>query len=200
MDAGKWIVILLALAVGASEVILLRQNARLKRQVASDRAAARKTAAVADRSLYEASLMGRCQPHYETAKTPATPTPARPLAVSLYFSIDGDCTSCVEDLVNQWNGVVKRTAGAALTVQGYTKIDGTVSRRKLEEDFRPAFPVANVENLGQKLTAMGVKSTPVIFVSDPASGRILFTASVPPGEKSDPAIAQRIEALAKPCG
>jgi hypothetical protein len=199
MDGGKWIVLVLALAVGASEVILLRQNAQLKRQVAIDRVAARKTASVADRSLYEASLMGRCQPLYETAKTAATPTPARPLAVSLYFSLDGDCTSCVEDLVSQWNGVVQRTPGAALAVQGYTEIDGTMARRKLE-GFRPAFPVANVEHLGQKLSAMGVKSTPVVFVSDPASGRILFTSSVPPGEKSDPAVAQRIEALAKPCG
>jgi len=200
MDAVKWIVLVLALAVGASEMVLLRQNALLKRRVAIDHIAARKTASAADRSLYEASLVGRCQPLYETAKTAATPAPARPLAVSLYFSIDTDCTSCVEDLISQWNGVVKRTPGAALAVQGYTEIDGTVSRRKLEEELRPAFPVANVESLHQKLAAMGVKSTPVVFVSDPASGRILFTSSLAPGEKSDPAIAQRIEALAKPCG
>lgn len=88
--------------------------------------------------------------------------------------------SCVEDLVSS----VERAWSNA---------------RRAPRSFRPAFPVANVENLGQKLTAMGVKSTPVVFVSDPASGRILFTSSVPPGEKSDPAIAQRIEALAKPC-
>ncbi|HEX2834708.1 MAG TPA: hypothetical protein VHW00_16975 [Thermoanaerobaculia bacterium] len=181
--------------VAGSQVYLAQQNRALKQRVVSQSAA---VAAVADahkppdRSAYEASMQGQCQPFFETA----APKNGKRYDVSIYFSLERDCMSCVTDVVRQWNSM---TGQAAIDVHGYTRVDGTRARAVLEQELRPLFPVTEIDDLEVKLKAMGVQYTPVVFVSDAATGRILFTHAPLPSQLGDRRVLEKLQTLIQPC-
>lgn len=192
----KWIAGALAAAVVVSQGVLLLQNRRLRERVDAQESVTnqvRQLRTQADRTLYAASMIGRCRPlPGEILQQP------RALDVAIYFSIDHDCMSCVVDLVNQWNDAIAAQTGGALRVRGYTEIDGTMARQAVA-DLKAAFPITHVDRLKRTLAAAGVTVSPVVFVSDPATGRILLTDAPLASEKSDGSIVKRVQALLTPC-
>ncbi|MEA2488364.1 MAG: hypothetical protein QOH21_156 [Acidobacteriota bacterium] len=196
---GMWIMAALCVAVVGSEMWVLRENRDLKQRIESKNRPAPSAmvlGATADRTRYEASMLGRCQPFYAAAGSRA----ARALDVSIYFSLDHDCLSCVSGLVEQWNREVQGPHASRFHVTGYTEVDGTYSEQILTQQLKPAFPIVRVEHISQKLETMGVTFTPVVFVSDPATGRILLTHAPLPAEKGNTAIVERLQKLITPCG
>ena len=190
-----WMAAALIVAVAASEVVLLRQNRRLQTRMAAVQSMSgdlRNLRMRTDRAAFEAALLGRCRPFGEPAQTAA-----RPLDVAIYFSIDHDCSSCVEETIAVWNEAVKGLP-ANVTVRGYTEIDGTNMQKALDE-MKPAFPVTSIPHLSRQLQEAGVGHTPVVVVSDPTSGRILMTHAPVSWEKNDRAFVERVRATATPC-
>jgi hypothetical protein len=176
--------------VAGTQVYLAQQNRALKqRVVAQSIVPAPKPL---DRSAFEASMQGECQPFFEAAK-PANEMRYR---VAIYFSLERDCMSCVTDVVSQWNSVAQNDA---FDVHGYTVIDGTRQRAVLEQELRPVFPVTEVPDLEAKLASMGVKHTPVVFVSDATTGRILFTHAPVPTKLGDRTVIDKLHTMLKPC-
>ncbi|HEX6085942.1 MAG TPA: hypothetical protein VF266_15525 [Thermoanaerobaculia bacterium] len=196
-DSGKWIIGALVAAIVASQGFLMLQNKKLRDRVSAQdsvKAQVNLLRTKADRTIYSASMFGRCRPLAgETLQQP------RALDVAIYFSIDHDCISCITDLVNQWNGALKSEHGAALRVHGYTQIDGAVSRQNVA-DLKAAFPITHVGELKTTLANAGVTVSPVVFVSDAATGRILLTDAPLASEKSDGSFVKRVQALLTPCG
>lgn len=141
------------------------------------------------RRAAEAALIGKCRPYFDAVRA----MPARPLDVSIYFSLQEDCPSCVEAVIRQWNHA------PGFTVKGYTRVDGTFEEKMLA-GFEPAFPIVRVEGMRQTLDAAGLTFTPAIVVSDPATGRILLTHAPLVSEKSDATVTKRLQLLAAPCG
>ncbi|MBV9496672.1 MAG: hypothetical protein JOZ54_20680 [Acidobacteria bacterium] len=176
---------LLLAALGGTSYRLVRENRDLRRQTA---AAAIAQQGKNEREQSAARLAGQCQPFYEPMKD------ARPLNVAVYFSLDRDCLSCVQDVVEQLNGAI--AAGLPIAVTGYTTVDGVQDERILEEKMKPAFPVKRLDRIEEKLRAAGVTSTPIVFVTNPATGRVLL-AHAP--EKKDRSFVDRIRLLATPC-
>ena len=196
-DYGKWMILVLLVAVAASEVYVMRQNRQLRRRVnAADAVTNRMNflRSKNERTLFEASMSGHCRPFFEGASAPP-----RPLEVDLYFSLDRDCMSCIEDVVNQWNAALKSPNAKSFTVRGFTEIDGTRAQTAIDRDLKPAFPITNVPDIVQKLSAAGISSTPVAFVSDPSTGRILMAYAPLVGEKGDRSLVERLEAALTPC-
>lgn len=190
------VALLVGLAVAIGATLLVRQNLHLKQQLdrqvataASARTASESARETTERRRAEAALTGKCRPYFDAASG----IPARPLDVSIYFSLQQDCPSCIRELIRQWN----RAPG--FTVRGYTRIDGTFEEKMLAE-FAPAFPVVRVERMQETLAAAGLTFTPAVVVSDPATGRILLTHAPLIPEKSDTTVAKRLQALAVPCG
>lgn len=181
---------LLLAALAAREIYVARENRQLKQRIA---ALATERSTKSERGQYEAGLIGRCRPFHEGAKEQR----ARLLDVSIYFSLDRDCLSCVKELVDQWNGTMK--AGLPLAVTGYTSVDGTQDEHILTEMLKPEFPVVRVDQIEKKLPAMGVTETPVVLVTDATTGRILFTHAPLPSNKGDRSFVDRVRALATPC-
>ena len=197
---GKWIIGALVVAVVVSEWFVLRQNAQLRTRMAAESALDRKMKYLGtktNRTLFEASMFGRCRPFNEPAKAPSD---ARPFTVSLYFSLDHDCLSCVQEMINQWNGMLKNPQGRQFRVTGYTEVDGTQDETILTRELKPAFPIVRIDHIEQKLKTMGVMVTPVVFVSDGATDRIILTSAPLPTEKSDRSLLQRLQLLLTPCG
>ncbi len=196
-DYGKWLVGALAAAVVVSQAFLLLQNVHLRRRVTAQDSVARQAKLLrtsADRTLYEASMFGRCRPL--AGGLAAQP---RTLDVAMYFSLDRDCMACVADLVHQWNDALKAPQAASLRVHGYTEIDGLRARQTVA-DLKAAFPITHVDGLHDTLATAGVNVSPVVFVSDPATGRILLTDAPLAAEPSDGSIVKRVQALLTPCG
>jgi hypothetical protein len=195
---GTWALAVLCAALVGSELWVVRENRALQQRIRAATTAGPRVnylGTKGDRTRYAAGMFGRCRPFY----TAAAQAPARTLNVSIYFSLQNDCMSCVQGLVQQWNGELQRAHGAKLEVTGYTEVDGTYEEKQLQ-DLKPAFPVVRVEGLKQKLATMGVTFTPVVFVTDPATGRILLTHAPLPEEKSNRAIVEALQALLTPCG
>lgn len=199
---GDWmrrILIGACVLVAGSEVYLAQQNRALRQRVAAQSAMSadmKYLRSRTDRTLYEAAMQGRCQPFFEAS---AKESPARRYRVAIYFSLDHDCMSCVTDVVHQWNDVMRTKSGAAFDIHGYTKIDGTRNRAVLEQELRPAFPVTHIADLETKLKAMGMKYSPVVFVTDAATGRILFTHAPLATEKGDRTLIEKLQAITQPC-
>jgi hypothetical protein len=196
-DYAKWILGALVVGVLGSQAVLFRQNLQLRNRVTAQDSVSQQVRMLrtkADRTIYEASMMGRCRPLLDGIL--AQP---RTLDVSLYFSLEHDCMSCVTDLVNQWNDALKGPQASSFRVHGYTEIDGAAARKTIDRDLKPAFPVSHVEHLHDVLATAGVKVSPVVFVSDAATGRILLTHAPLASEKSDGAIVKRVQALLTPC-
>jgi len=196
-DWTRRILIGAVVLVAGSQVWLAQQNRTLKQRIVTQQAQAADMKYLRNRSertLYEASMQGRCQPFFASARA----EPAKRYNVALYFSLERDCMSCVTDIVHQWNDVV-RAGNNAFDVHGYTRIDGTLKRQLLEKELQPAFPITNVDDLEAKLTSLGVTYSPVVFVSDAATGRILFTHAPLATEKTDRALVEKVLAIAKPC-
>lgn len=194
-SAAEWtrrILIGALVLVAGTQVYLAQQNRELKQRVVTQSAAVANVHEPPDRSAYEASMQGQCQPFFETAAN----SNAKRYDVSIYFSLERDCMSCVTDVVRQWNGV---TNDAAFDVHGYTRVDGTRARAVLEQELRPVFPVTEIDDLEVKLKAMGVKYTPVVFVSDAATGRILFTHAPLPSQLGDRRLLEKLQTMLKPC-
>lgn len=195
-DLTKWIVGALIVAALASEVVLLRQNRALKQRVAASQSMAeelRDARMRNNRSTYEATLLGRCQPF----GAPAQQAP-RPLDVSIYFAVDRDCSSCVEETVSVWSEAVK-TLPAGVTVRAYTEVDGTLMQKAVD-GMKPAFPVTSIPQFSRKLQEAGVSTTPAVVVSDPASGRILMANAPVSWDKTDRAFVEKVRAAATRCG
>jgi hypothetical protein len=192
-DLQKWIVPVLVIAVLASEVVLLRQNRQLRQNEAAARMGSSDLRKRTDRAAYEATLLARCRP-FGTASA-ATP---RALDVSIYFAVDRDCFSCIEKTVTLWSGAVQ-TLPAGVTVRGYTEIDGTLMQKTVD-DLKAAFPVTNVPGFARKVGELGVTNTPVVLVSDPATGRVLMTHAPVTWKDDDRAFVERVRAAATPCG
>ena len=196
-DTGKWIIGALVAAVVVSQGFLMLQNKKLRDRVTAQDSVKQQVSLLrtrADRTIYAASMFGRCRPlPGETLQQP------RALDVAIYFSIDHDCIACVTDLVDQWNDALKTQHGGALRVRGYTQIDGSVSRQNVA-DLKAAFPITHVDHLRDTLANAGVNVSPVVFVSDAATGRILLTDAPLASEKSDGSFVQRVQALLTPCG
>jgi hypothetical protein len=187
--------VLLAAVVG-SEVYVVRQNWQLRQRLAASvTAAAAASSAKSERTKYESGLIGRCQPFQSSTR--GTAAAARLLEVSIYFSLDRDCLSCVKELLEQWNGALR--AGLPLTVTGYTTVDGTQDEHILTEMLKPEFPVVRVDQIEGKLRELGVTATPVVFVTDATTGRILFTHAPLASEKRDRSFVDRVRTLAAPC-
>jgi hypothetical protein len=196
--SGAWLLGVLAAAVVASELYVVKQNGQLRQQINAESAVDRQVKYLrtkTDRTLYEATMQGRCQPFFNVAG----PRAARPLSVAIYFSLEHDCLSCVQGLVSQWNEELKGAQGKAFTVTGYTEVDGAQDEKILTRDLRPSFPVVRVEHIEQKLAATGLTFTPVVLVTDPATGRILLTYAPLATEKGDHSLPERLEALLTPC-
>jgi hypothetical protein len=190
-----WVVAVLIVAAVASEVVLLLRNRALQKRVAAVQSMSvdlRDLRMRTDRGAFEAALLGRCRPFGERAQTAA-----RPLDVAIYFSVDHDCSSCVEETIAVWNEAAKGLP-ANVTVRGYTEIDGTNMQRTLDE-MKPAFPVTSIPHFSRQLQGAGVGHTPVVVVSDPTSGRILMTHAPVSWEKNDRAFVERVRAAATPC-
>lgn len=186
----------LVTAVAVSQGYLLLQNSRLRDRVTAQDSVARQVRLMktnADRALYEASMMGRCRPLLD-----GTLAQPRPLDVAIYFSLERDCMSCVTGLVKQWNEALAGPHGGALRVRGYTAIDGAVARKTVA-GLNAAFPIDDVDNLHDVLKTAGVNVSPVVFVSDSATGRILLTDAPLASEKSDGSVVTRVQALLTPC-
>lgn len=192
-DLTKWFLIALVVAVLASEVMLLRQNRQLRMQAAIEHTTNTDLRNRKDRAVYEATLLARCRPF----GTPVATAP-RPLDVSIYFAVDRDCFSCIEKTVDVWNEAIK-TLPPSVTVRGYTKIDGTLMQKSVD-GLKAAFPVTNVPHATRELSALGVTNTPVVLVSDPATGRVLMTHAPVTWQDDDRAFAERVRAAATPCG
>ncbi|HEX9986817.1 MAG TPA: hypothetical protein VGF69_26410 [Thermoanaerobaculia bacterium] len=199
-DATKWVLGALIVAVAASQVVVMRQNLQLRRRVAAASMIATRTAAAPppgeERRRFEEGMDGRCRPFSAPANDAAA---NRQLDATIYFSIDHDCMSCVTDVVNQWNELVKGPYGKSLKVHGYTTVDGALAQKMLDQKLKPAFPVTHVDGLEEKLAAVGARYTPVVFVSDPATGRVLFTRAPLPNENGDRSIVLGVQALMTPC-
>ncbi|HYK03520.1 MAG TPA: hypothetical protein VE974_17315 [Thermoanaerobaculia bacterium] len=198
-DYGKWVVVALCVAVAASQIYVMQQNHDLKQRVANQSSvtgATKFASTKSDRTAFEASMTGRCEPSWTRGQAPS---PTRPLDVSIYFSLNRDCMSCIEDVVGQWNGVMRNEMAKSLVVRGYTDIDGTRAKTTLERDLKPAFPVTDVDEVEQKLAAAGVTTTPVVFVSEPSTGRVLMTYAPLVGEKGDRSLVERLAAVLTPC-
>ena len=198
-DYGKWVIAALCLAVVASEVVVVRQNRQLRQHVAAADTSVKQMNFLrtqSDRTLFESSMTGRCTP-FAGGRTAAAPT--TPLEVSIYFSLERDCMSCVEDVVSQWNGALRNPIAKSLVVKGYTEIDGTRAQTLLDRDLKPAFPITNVPDIEQKLATSGIPTTPVVFVSDPTTGRILMTYAPRVGEKGDRSLLERLHNVVTPC-
>jgi hypothetical protein len=149
------------------------------------------------RVLFETSMVGLCQPFF----APGKPDPAaRALTVSLYFSLDHDCLSCVKATIDQWNEVLKGPQGPRFRVTGYTDVDGTQDETILEHELKPEFPIVRVEQIEQKLKALGVVMTPVVLASDSVTGRILFASAPTAADKHDRSFVGRMQLLAAQCG
>jgi hypothetical protein len=188
------IVVVLIVATVASEIVLLNQNRALKKRMAATQALASDLRGLhmrTDRGAYEAALLGRCRPFAAPA------TAAQPLDVAIYFSLDRDCSSCIEETITVWNEAAKGLP-ANVTLRGYTEIDGTNMQKALDA-LKPAFPVTSISHLARQLQEAGVTNTPVVVVSDPASGRILMTHAPVSWEKNDRAFVERVRAAATPC-
>jgi hypothetical protein len=197
-DFGKWVVIALCLIVAASEIFVVRQNWQLRQRVSAANAVSSKInylRSKSEQTLYEASMTGRCRPFFDSAAA----APGRPLDVAIYFSLHRDCMSCVEDVVGQWNAALKSPTAKGFNVRGYTDIDGTRAQRTIDRDLKPAFPVTSIEHIEDKLAAAGITSTPVVFVSDPATGRILLSSAPLVGERGDRSLIERLHAVITPC-
>jgi hypothetical protein len=198
-DATKWILGALVVAVAASQVVVIRQNLQLRRRVAAASMVATRATApppADERRRFEEGMDGRCRPFSAPANEAGT---TRQLDAAVYFSIDHDCMSCVTDVVKQWNELLNGPYGKSLTVHGYTTIDGALAQKLLDQELKPAFPVTHVDGLEEKLAAVGAKYTPVVFVSDPATGRVLFTRAPLPNENGDRSIVLGVQALMTPC-
>ncbi len=191
-----WVVAVLIVAAVASEVVLLRKNRALQKRVAAAQSMSadlRDLRLRTDRSAFEVALLGRCRPFGQPAQLAA----ARPLDVAIYFSVDHDCSSCLEETITVWNEAAKALP-ANVTVRGYTEIDGTMMQKALD-DMKPAFPVTSIPHFSRQLQQAGVALTPVVVVSDPTSGRILMTHAAVSWEKNDRAFVERVRAAATPC-
>ena len=196
-DTGKWIILALCLVVAGSEVYVAGQNWQLRKRVtAADSVTKRMNflRTQTERTLFEASMTGRCRPLFDTAATPAP----RPLEVDIYFSLTRDCMSCVEDVVGQWNEALKN-APNTFTVRGFTDIDGTRAQTAIDRDVKPAFPITSIPDIEQKLAMAGINSTPVVFVSEPATGRILLTYAPIIGQRGDRSLVERVRNVLTPC-
>lgn len=194
-NVTMWIVAVLIVATVASEIVLLGQNRALKQRVRAVQSMSsdlRDLRMRTDRGAYEVALLGRCRPFAVPARTAA-----QPLDVAIYFSVDHDCFSCIEETIAVWNEAAKALP-ANVTVRGYTEIDGT-NMQKTVDAMKPAFPVTSIPHLSRQLQAAGVTNTPVVVVSDPASGRILMTHAPVSWEKNDRAFVERVRAAATPC-
>ncbi len=198
-DYGKWVIAALVVAVAASQVYVTIQNRRLRQRVNAAGAVTTRMNFLktqTDRTLFEASMTGRCRPFFDGA---AAVTPAKPLDVGIYFSMSRDCMSCIEDVVGQWNAALKSPTAKGFTVRGYTDIDGTSAQTTIDRDLKPSFPVTDVDDIEQKLAAAGINSTPVVFVSEPGTGRVLLTYAPLVGEKGDRSLVERLHAVLTPC-
>ena len=198
-DYGKWVIAALVVAVAGSQVYVTLQNRQLRQRVNAANAVSSQMNFLrtqSDRTLFEASMTGRCRPFFDGA---AAAAPARPLDVAIYFSLNRDCMSCVEDVVKQWNAAMKSPTAKGFTVRGYTDIDGTSAQTTIDRDLKPSFPVTDVDDLEQKLSAAGINSTPVVFVSEPGTGRVLLTYAPQVGEKGDRSLVERLHAVLTPC-
>lgn len=198
-DYGKWLIAALCVAVIASEIVVIRQNRQLRQHVVAVDASAKQLnflRSQSDRTLFESSMTGRCTPFAGDRSASAS---TAPLEVSIYFSLERDCMSCVEDVVGQWNGALRNPIAKSLVVKGYTEIDGTRARTLLDRDLKPAFPITNVPDIEQKLATSGIPTTPVVFVSDPTTGRILMTYAPRVGEKGDRSLLERLHNVLTPC-
>jgi hypothetical protein len=183
---------LLAAALAASTGALLLDRRNLQQQLTATtvaRTASESVRETTERRLAEAALTGKCRPYFDITNG----TPARPLEISIYFSLQQDCPSCIEAVIRQWNHA------PGFTVKGYTRIDGTYEEKMLA-GFEPAFPIVRVERMQETLAAAGLTFTPAVVVSDPATGRILFVHAPLISEKSDTAVTKRLQSLPAPCG
>ncbi|HEX7154903.1 MAG TPA: hypothetical protein VF618_25710 [Thermoanaerobaculia bacterium] len=192
-DFTKWIVAALVVAVIGSEVVLLRQNRALKKRVAAAQTLSvdvKNLRMQTDRNAYQAALLGQCQPFGSGTAT------ARPLDVSIYFSVDRDCGSCLAETVTVWNEAL-HTLPSTVTVRGYTEVDGTEAQKAVDA-LRVAFPLTVVPQFRRKLEAIGVTHTPVVVVSD-VTGRILMTHAAVTWEKNDRQFVERVRAAATAC-
>src|SRR5436305_10581231 len=105
-ESAKWVVVALCLLVVGSEIFVVRQNLQLRQRVDAANAIGSKMSYLrskSERTLYEASMAGRCRPFFD----PAAAAPRRPLDVAVYFSLNRDCMSCIEDVIGQWNAALK---------------------------------------------------------------------------------------------
>jgi hypothetical protein len=189
-DYGKWATAVLVMAVLGSEVFLLRQNRALRSAVQTEAAGARtlRTSVAA-----EAALVGRCQPML----TALNATTAPRYDVTIYFSLERDCLSCVRDVVSQVNEALRAPGATAFRVHGYTNIDGVTKQQFLDRELAPAFPVTHVDHIEEQLAAKHVDGTPVAYVSDAATGRVLFTYAGTTNSKRP--FVKRLQAIATPC-
>jgi hypothetical protein len=198
-QSTKWLIGALFAAVLISELFIVRQNAQLKLRIQSESSLDKKMKYLrtkTDRTLYEASMLGRCQPFFASAQAAGG---SRPLKVALYFSLEHDCMSCVQQLIAQWNDVVKSSKGSQFAVTGYTEVDGLQDEKILNSDLKPLFSIQRVDHIEQKLATLGVSITPVVFVSDAATGRILLTSAPLATEASDRSLPERLQLLLTPC-
>jgi hypothetical protein len=196
--SGAWLIGVMVAAVIASELYVVKQNGQLRQQINAESAVDRQVKYLrtkTDRTLYEATMQGRCQPFFNASG----PRAARPLNVAIYFSLERDCLSCVHGLIDQWNDELRSRQGKGFTVTGYTEVDGAQDEKILTRDLRPSFPVMRVEHIEQKLAATGLTFTPVVLVTDPATGRILLTYAPLATEKGDRSLSERLQALLTPC-
>lgn len=199
---AAWIAGALMVAVIGSEVVVMRQNAQLRQRVKAQSAVEHRVGLLrtkTDRVLYEASMLGHCQPFYTVASNGAPAAQSRRLDVSVYFSLQHDCLACVEELIRQWNAVATAPNRLPVAITGYTQVDDKQDETILTRDLKPLFPVVRVSHLDQTLSATGVAFTPVVFVSDAATGRILLTYTPLATEKGDHSLVDRLQALATPC-
>jgi hypothetical protein len=197
-DYGKWVIVALCVGVAGSQVYVMRQNWQLRQRVSAANAVSGKMSYLrsqGERTLFETSMSGRCRPFFDLASA----SPARPLDVSIYFSLNRDCMSCVEDTVGQWNAALRSPTSKGFTVRGYTDIDGARAQTTIDRDLKPAFSITHVEHIEEKLATAGINTTPVVFVSDPSTGRILLTYAPLVGQKGDRSLVERLHAMITPC-
>jgi len=179
----------IALVAATGALLLHRRNLQLQQELSAVRTASESARETTERRRAEAALAGKCRPYFDAASK----VPVRPLDVSIYFSLQQDCPSCIESVIRQWNHA------RGFSVKGYTRVDGTFEEKMLA-GFEPAFPIVRVERLRETLDAAGLTFTPAIVVSDPATGRILLTHAPLISEKSDTTVTKRLQSLSAPCG
>ena len=192
-DYGKWAAGALILAVFVGGGVLYRQNQALRSAVQSEAGRTHVLRADLERNAAETAAIGRCQPILPALKAAAAPR----YDVAVYFSLERDCLTCARDVVSQVNEALRAPGANIFRVQGYTNIDGVRKQQFLQRELAPAFPVTHVDYIEEQFAKKGVTGTPVAYVSDAATGRVLF--SYAGTTMSNRPFVKRLQAIAAPC-